>query len=521
MKQGNDLSAGIRKSSVVGVLLLAACICGWTQEKGAPASQGDPMAAAVQELQEQVRQLRAAVVEMRSEAAQYRAETADLRRELEAARSQRQTASSAVSSAAPTTENSQPARASIEERVATLEESSQLVSSKVDDQYQTKVESASKYRVRLSGLVLLNLFGNRGTTDNLDFPVVVTPSTPYSPRATLGGSLRQSEIGLEVFGPRLAGARTSGNLRVDFAGGFPNTPNGVNFGLVRLRIATARLDWEKTSLVVGQDNAFVSPLSPTSFASIAVPTFGYAGNLWGWIPQIRVEHRFDFSPRQSITLQGGILDNQTGEPPFVLSDRAPQAGERSGQPAYGARAAWTRNLFGQAMSLGAAGYYSRQDWGFSRHVDGWAGMADWEIPVAPRISLSGEFYRGLAMGGLGGGIGRSVLFSGSPSDPNAQIRALDSVGGWSQLKVKASSKLEFNGAFGLDNPFAEDLRAFPAIQSYFDPFLQQNRSAFVNFVYRPRSDLLLSAEYRHLRSFEIDRGSQAAQQVNLMMGILF
>jgi len=33
---------------------------------------------------------------------------------------------------------------------------------KVDEQYQTKVESASKYRMRLSGIVLLNLFSNWG-----------------------------------------------------------------------------------------------------------------------------------------------------------------------------------------------------------------------------------------------------------------------------------------------------------------------------------------------------------------------
>jgi hypothetical protein len=32
-----------------------------------------------------------------------------------------------------------------------------LVQAKVDEQYQTKVESASKYRVRLSGIVLMNL----------------------------------------------------------------------------------------------------------------------------------------------------------------------------------------------------------------------------------------------------------------------------------------------------------------------------------------------------------------------------
>ena len=99
------------------------------------------------------------------------------------------------------------------------------------------------------------------------------------------------------------------------------------------------------------------------------------------------------------------------------------------------------------------------------------------------------------------------------------MRALNSIGGWSQLKFRASEKLEFNGAFGLDNPYADDVRALP--QSYFDPFLLQNRSSFVNFIYRPRSDLLLSAEYRHLRTFDIFAQSPTADQVNLMMGILF
>ena len=77
------------------------------------------------------------------------------------------------------------------------------------------------------------------------------------------------------------------------------------------------------------------------------------------------------------------------------------------------------------------------------------------------------------------------------------------IGGWSQLKFKAGGKLEFNGAFGLDNPFAADVLAFPDSQSYYDPPLLQNRSALVNFIYRPRSDLLFSAEYLRLRTSQI------------------
>jgi hypothetical protein len=103
--------------------------------------------------------------------------------------------------------------------------------------------------------------------------------------------LRQSEIGFEAFGPTLAGARTKADLQLDLAGGFPPVPNGISSGLARLRTATLRMDWSDTSVVVGQDSIFFSPGSPTSFATLAIPSLTYAGNLWSWVPQIRIEHR--------------------------------------------------------------------------------------------------------------------------------------------------------------------------------------------------------------------------------------
>jgi hypothetical protein len=40
-------------------------------------------------------------------------------------------------------------------------------------------------------------------------------------------------------------------------------------------------------------------------------------------------------------------------------------------------------------------------------------------------------------------------------------------------------------------------------------------------IFRPRSDLLFSAEYRHLRTYMINSGPNSASHVNLMMGVLF
>lgn len=526
----NGLPEWIRKSTGTLLFLPMALVCGFAQgqTQQAEKSPDAAMTAAVLQLQEQVKELRDAVSEIRSEASQYRTETAELRRELQATQSQLAAARSspapapdAGAQAAPAAGPAAPAPKSLAQRVAALEDSVQLLNGRTEEQYQTKVESASKYKVRLSGIVLMNLFSNRGVADNIDFPSFATQPGGASANGSFGATVRQSEIGLEVFGPAIAGARTSASLQADFAGGFPYTRSGVNYGQFRLRTASARMDWQNTSIVAGQDELFISPLSPTSLASLAVPAFNYAGNLWGWVPQLRVEHRYQFSEDKSLTLQGGIFDNGTGDYPAYGYDRIASAGERSGQPAYGARAAWTAKVLGQPMSLGAAGYYSRQDWQFGRHVDGWAGLADWEIPLPAKLSLSGEFYRGRAVGGLGGGIGRSVGSPADPQLPTTPVYGLDSLGGWSQLKLRATPKLEFNMAFGVDSPYASEAREFAANPAYTGPIWIQNRSAFANVIYRPRSDLILSTEYVNLRTRGLYNNSYDAGQVNIGMGILF
>ncbi len=531
MKQRNAFLDWVGKFSGVGVLALGSSVSAWGQGPIAtPPPVSDGVSTAVHDLQQQVSELRAAVAEIRSEAAQYRAETAALRRELHALRAQPgpgevvpaansyASAGATVSTPPQVSPHSAATSEPLPERVAALEETTQLLNSKLDDQYQSKIESASKYRVRLSGIVLMNLFSNRGQTDNIDFPSFATGPNQGG---NFGATLRQSEIGLEAFGPTLAGARTSASLQADFSGGFPNTWNGTNSGLFRLRIARIRMDWGKTAIVVGQDDLFVSPLSPTSFASLAVPALTYAGNLWAWTPQVRIEHRFDLSDDNHITVQAGVLDNLTGEFPSNSYFRSAGPGETSSQPAFGFRTAWTTNLLGRNVTVGAAGYYSRQDWPFDHYSDGWAGMTDWEIPIVSRLSWSGEFYRGRAVGGIGGGLSRSVVFEGDPNDPYTTVRGLDSIGGWSQLKFKATSRLEFNAAFGLDNPTSSEVRTGTASQLYVGPLFVQNRGGLVNFIFRPRSNLLFSTEYRYLQSFPVSSANNTADQFNVMMGVLF
>ena len=488
------------------------------QQARPEAAQQASVGASLTELQSEVRELKDLVLQLKQETSASRAEITRLRQELESGGAE------TLANQAPDTSSQSPGaeHSPVDLRIGQLEEEQQLLNGKVDEQYQTKVESSSKYRVRLTGIALFNLFSNQGSVDNMDVPQLAYRKTDLSSSGSFGGTLRQSIFGFEVFGPQLMGAKTSGAVNFDVGGGFPYLDNGVNSGLVRLRTATIRLGWKSTDLVAGQEQLFFQPNSPTSFASLIVPALSYAGNLWAWTPQIHVEHRFAATDKSTFTFQGGILDALTGEPPYYYTwYRTPQAGERARQPGYAARVAYSHPLFGHPFTIGTAGYYSRENWGYGRDVNGYAATLDWNVPLSEKFLVSGSFYRGQAIGGLGGAAGRSVLYNGPLLDPATSVIPLNTVGGWAQLKYRANSLLEFNLAFGQDNPFADDVREFSEAQSYGDPTLTRNQGVFGNVIYRPRSDLLFSLEYRRMKTFSIYDYNATAGQVNLGMGILF
>ena len=117
-----------------------------------------------------------------------------------------------------------------------------LLNARVEEQRQTKVESGSKFRLRLSGLALLNLFDTAGNVDNLDVPSIALPKFAGYPTGGVGASVRQSIVGLTGIGPQLFGARTSADLQMGFYGGLPSGYNATTSGIANLRIARVRFD---------------------------------------------------------------------------------------------------------------------------------------------------------------------------------------------------------------------------------------------------------------------------------------
>ncbi len=347
--KGASVRTAMQRAALCSVVLLS---CGVVRGQENTPAQGksldqtanfSALTEMIGKLQAQVQDLQSALNTIRADQAGERSEIAALRRELQQqVAAQRAAAGGEArntlesSSAANAADSSAPGAATQSssdygDAISGLREDLQLTNSKVTEQSQTKVESGSKYRLRLSGIVLLNLFANRGMVDNLDFPQFATP--PESPALdsanAFGGTLRQSQIRLQTFGPDIAGAHTSADLKFDFGGGFPQAPNGATLGIARLRTGTVRFDWANTSIIAGQDFLFFAPVVPTSLASLAIPALSYSGNLWGWTPQVRVEHRVALSETSKITVQAGILDQLSGDTPQSEYGRNATWGEES------------------------------------------------------------------------------------------------------------------------------------------------------------------------------------------------
>ena len=467
--------------------------------------------------------------ETRAELAETREEIRELRSLLEQINKTLPVSSAVPTSATPhESMEAQPANDAVQSEAAAAQPAQisaddwEILKTEIQEQAQDKVESGSKYRVKLWGLALFNAFDVSGDVDNIDVPALAFPRYPGASRGSVGASLRQSIIGVTGTGPELLGAHTSADLQVDFFGGLPAGYSGGTSGVARLRLARIRFDWEHTSVVAGLDTPFFSPNSPTSFMSIAVPAFASAGNLWNWSPAVRIEHRFDTRVSQ-LKIEAGVMD-----PPsyvqFNSGFRQPSPGENSRQPVYAMRFSANGTSGDRPAAVGISGVYFPQRFSEFTTVSGWGGILDWRFPVFPRTELSGEFFGGKGLDSFGGV--PVPLFA--PQDYNQYIEAgapvleqATMLGGWSQLKFTINSRNEFNVAAGIGDRNAGDLARDAVLFPVLGSVSTRNQEFFVNYIFRPRSDLLLSPEYRRLRTYPLQGAPAIASQIGLAAGFLF
>lgn len=374
--------------------------------------------------------------------------------------------------------------------------------------------------VRLTpyGTIYFNAFSNNGGTNNADDPLFAT----LTGQGGTSASVRQTRLGLRFEGAKVGKANLSGVIEADFFGGFPTVPIGENFGVVRIRLANARLDWEKTSVTIGQDWMPFAPVSPNSLAAAAIPQLAAAGNNWARLPQIRVDRKLT----NKITLTGAILAPQTGDysttSTFFLQ---PNSGAISKTPFFQSRLSFADKNWLGAKKVGAIGvsaHYGRSRvltgaQNIRNDIDSVGVAADWNFPLHKRVVILGEAFTGRNLAGFQGGIFQnyvtdfanrngSVLVAGG-------VRAIGTNGGWIQLGFTPAilnDKLTLFGSAGIDNPHDEDLVSISRTN-----YRKQNNAFAFNVLYKLTTQFSLGAEYRHFETFYLFSNKRTAEHINL------
>jgi Skp family chaperone for outer membrane proteins len=495
------------RSIIFALAALLGAVIGQSQQIAHPGPAPDE--GYTGKIEQRMDQLMSALDSMRQQLDQSQHEMEQMRTELQELRAQ-------LAQAHGGDEAAQTASA-LQTSVQQLQEQNDVLQAEVKQHDQTKLESVSKYPVRISGMLLFTSQLNGSNVDNIDVPIIATPQYATQPQGSLSATARQTILGLEATGPSLWNARSSADISVDFFGGIPYADYSTSAGLLRLRTAHANLDWSRQSLSVAFDRPLISPLQPTSFLSIGEPALAWSGNLWTWSPQLQFKDDSLLANRK-LGIEAGLIDVPAPGAPTIHSLRMPGPSEQSHQPGYETRLSSALPFGDHEIELGVGGYYSRQSYEYGHHLDAWAGTVDWRIPFTQRLELSGEFYRGRGVGGLGGGAFKDY----APYADDTIQRGLNAMGGWGQFKIKMTRSLEANFAVGEDNAYAIDLRGSD-LETEQNNYLNlaRNRTGFANVIFRPKTYLLFSAEYKNIYSWPIAGQSNSNQSLGLAAGYLF
>jgi len=448
---------------------------------------------------------------------------------LQAALTQKETNAAAAPApdraAASTPADDSSSAQSIQAAIGDLRERQALAESELATHEQEKVESESRYPVKISGLLLFNGFVNTSAVD-----LAASPTTAVPGGGSTSATMRQTILGLDARGPHFLGARSFADLRVDFDGnpysGSGASNYGVNANLLRLRTAHAGLQWNRTETYFSFDRPIFNPDTPTSITAVAEPALAWSGNLWAWNPQLVVRQDWSVKASRVLRMEGALIDvgDAPGTPSFNTTGSPalpPSGSEQSRWPGLEAHLSFLGSESADASHLGVGGYFSPHHTSIGYDFTAWAGTLDERFLLPAHLQLTGSFYRGLALGGLGGGVYKDFAYSQYLPTGEFYIKPLDSVGGWTQLKERFSQRVELNAACGMDEVFAHELRRYAASSGGFYQNLARNRTYTGNIIYSPSAYLLLSLEYRYIASAPTTGSAAGSNVIGLGAGYKF
>jgi hypothetical protein len=374
--------------------------------------------------------------------------------------------------------------APVEERIAVQER-------RLEEQEQKKVESSERVPVKLTGMLLFNLYSAGRNGQPLGWPTVATANRGQN---QFRGTMRQTMIGLDVESPvSIAGARARGEVMMDFYGSIDDYP------APRLRTGFLDLDWSRTGVRFGIEKAIVAPRNPTSLAQILWPPLWGSGNLWIWEPQFRLEQRFQ-AGGTDVTIQGGVF--QTDEARLLPAGTI----ESNHRPGWQTRWQFSRRFNEERVLQIAPGFHYSRSFVASTSVPSQLITGDWLFAPSSQFEFTGAFFHGRNAGGVGG-LRQGVVILGP-----GNARSVATTGGWGQLMYKPLDRVRVHAMAGEQDDRDRDL---------LNGQIGRNRSWALNSIFQLSPNVLLGLEFQQIRTTYIGTGTRVLNRYDLALGYLF
>lgn len=391
---------------------------------------------------------------------------------------------------------------SIKQRLEDAEAALQALREQVATEASTALRTRSRVSLEFTGRALMHVVRNDARVNNVDVPIFARPDSGTGPQGGMAMTIRQTTLGLAFTASDIAGGTFHGDIDADFYGGQQPSSGGRTFPLVRLRTARGTLSWNNGFVMAGQEQPLITNLDPVSLASVGVPGFTAAGNLWLWLPQIR--GGVHTSGRVRFGLEAAVLAPTSGEP-AGLFDTQFDAAERTDTPHLQGQ---LRMEWGEDERRGfvTAGYHTGKvadATDVERTSEAIAATV--KLPIGSRLELRGEFFDGQLLRGLGGGgIGQGLGPGGVP---------VRTQGLWAQLNVQASTRVLLGLGGGYDDPEDADLAAGARVH---------NSVAEAHLHWRPAGPIVLGLEWRRLATEYLGVGTATnTNHLNLAFGFEF
>ena len=305
------------------------------------------------------------------------------------------------------------------------------------------------------GFVLANASYN--TRTRTDVPVIAAPDGAGEPNFLI--TPRQTRLGLKLKSD--ASYAPLAIVEIDFWGLRGSGANGgPTQAAPRLRRAFAELHFSSFDLLAGQEWIVLAPLNPTSLMHVALPGMMSSGNLWARLPQVRGTLKAASNEKSEVLLQAALtrpLGADVGMTPVEQGDVLGR-GELYGWPWVQGRLGYTMKG-STSLALGAGVHYGQEDFGNDPAGDDITGSSfavagDVKLAVN-KVTISGEAFAGKNIRTLFSTAGfamrpDSILVDGDYVAYN-EVEGVEVMGGWGELKLAASPKVDLAVSAGMES----------------------------------------------------------------------